>query len=383
MRSILGFVISVLIGSFIAPAFVLGSAFTSYTYTYSGDKFTVAGPPAWTATVSISMSFSTPLKSNIPYQPVTPIAWTISNGQTTISSPDKGSRFSVSLSTDTSGTIATWNLGSINSTGLTIDTCFIPYQCSYDSTIQRSADGNTFIYTGQTNTTSTWQSDGGNQAPPTNLNRAGVLSHIAFGGGWGTDVTLVNTSTGPVSITLNFHGDDGNALTVPITVTQQGSIQSTTSSTVSTTLNANTTWLVSVGATPFYYQTNTVVGWIDVLSSGSIGGYAIFRSSPQTGSPSEGTATLQTQYPTTVTLPFDNAAGFAMGMALASMSLSPVTVTASIWDDNGVQLASQVFSMSANGHTSFTLPNQFPITVGKRGIIRFQSNSSSGLSGLG
>jgi hypothetical protein len=52
-----------------------------------------------------------------------------------------------------------------------------------------------------------------------------------------------------------------------------------------------------------------------------------------------------------------------------------------MWDDLGNQLGTQFISIAGNGHTAFVLPNQFPLTVGKRGIAKFQT--TGGLAGLG
>src|SRR5262249_15151141 len=41
------------------------------------------------------------------------------------------------------------------------------------------------------------------------LARLGVLSQIAAGGTWGTAITLVNSSSLPVPLRVNFRGDDG------------------------------------------------------------------------------------------------------------------------------------------------------------------------------
>jgi len=215
--------------------------------------------------------------------------------------------------------------------------------------------------------------------PPPNipLIRSGVLSHIAAGGWWTTVITLVNTSSAAVPVTVALHNDDGSAMTLPVTTRLQGTSQTTTTSSVSATINPNATLLISMGDP----TTATFVGWADVLSTGSIGGYAIFRSTPQPGLPSEGTVPLETQYPTTITLPYDNTAGFVMGVALANLSTSFASVTVTMWDDNGNSLGTQFLSIAGNGHTSFVLSNQFPLTAGKMGIVRFQS--SGGLAGLG
>jgi hypothetical protein len=204
-----------------------------------------------------------------------------------------------------------------------------------------------------------------------------VLSHIAAGGGWTTVMTLVNTGATALPVTVALHGDDGTTLSLPVTTTQQGVTQTSSTSSVSATINPNATLLISTGD----QVASTVVGWADVSSAGSLAGYAIFRWTPATGSPSEGTVPLQSQFPTTIMLPYDNAAGFVMGVALANLSPTFASVTATIWDDSGNSLGTQFLSIAGNGHTSFVLPNQFPLTAGKRGIVKFQS--AGGLTGLG
>ncbi|HLY17640.1 MAG TPA: hypothetical protein VKR61_10475 [Bryobacteraceae bacterium] len=205
------------------------------------------------------------------------------------------------------------------------------------------------------------------------------MSHIAAGGGWSTVVTLANTSAAAVPVTVALHDDLGNALTLPLTTTQQGVSQTTTAASVSTTLNPNTTLLISMGD----QVASTVVGWADVLSTVSIGGYAIFRWTPQTGSPQEGTVPLQSQFPSTFTLPYDNTAGFVMGVALANLSVSSANITATMWDDSGNELGSQTVEVAASGHTSFDLPSTLQPTAGKRGIVTFQSTATGGVAGLG
>src|SRR6266852_4238855 len=75
----------------------------------------------------------------------------------------------------------------------------------------------------------------------------GVLSHIAVGGGWSTVITLVNTSSVAIPVTVALRSDDGSALTLPVTTTQQGVTRTTISASVDATLNPNTTLLISTG----------------------------------------------------------------------------------------------------------------------------------------
>jgi hypothetical protein len=217
----------------------------------------------------------------------------------------------------------------------------------------------------------------GNVLPGVPLTRSGVLSHIAAGGGWITVITLVNNSSAAVPVTVAFHGDDGSALPLLLTTTQQGASQVATTAIVNAVISPNATLLISTGdQIPV-----TVVGWVDVLSADPVGGFAIFRYTPQSGPPSEGTVPLQTQFPSTITLPYDNTTGFVMGVALANLSASSANVTATTWDDKGVQLGSQVIAIAGSGHTSFVLPDKIGPTASKRGIVTFQS--PSGIAGLG
>lgn len=209
------------------------------------------------------------------------------------------------------------------------------------------------------------------------MSRLSALSHIAAGGGWTTVITLVNAAPTPIQLQVNLSADDGSPLNLTVTTSLQGVTQTYTAQQISENLNPNATLQISMGGT----AGTTEVGSAAVYSTGPVSGYAIFRQTPQSGSPSEGTVPLQTQFPYSISLPYDNTAGFIMGVALANVSPTPQNITVTIMDANGVQLAVQTLSIAANGHTSFALPTQFPITNGQLGIMQFTGNG--GLSGLG
>jgi probable HAF family extracellular repeat protein len=209
--------------------------------------------------------------------------------------------------------------------------------------------------------------------------RTGVLSHIAAGGGWNTVITLVNNSAVALPVAVALHNDDGSSLSLPVTVTQQGTSQTITASTVNVTIHPKGSALISTGDG----ISSTSVGWADVSSPGPLGGFAIFRSTPGSGPPSEGTVLLQSQFPSTITLPYDNTAGFVMGAAMANLSASAANVTATIWDDTGKQLGTQNLTIAGSGHMSFALPNLIPLTAGRRGIVQFETAAGGGLAGLG
>jgi len=208
---------------------------------------------------------------------------------------------------------------------------------------------------------------------------AGALAQVAAGGGWVTVISLINTSPAPVNVTVQLRGDDGSALSLPVTVTQASGAQTTTASSFNGTINPNGTLLLSTeDGIP-----STAVGWANVLSTGSISGFAIFRFIGPSGA-SEGTVPLQSTQVSyaKITVPYDNTANFQTGVALANLTSAPVTVTATIWDRSGSQIGTQSFVMLANGHTAFDLATQWTATDNQQGIIAFQS-SGGGLTGLG
>jgi hypothetical protein len=180
-----------------------------------------------------------------------------------------------------------------------------------------------------------------------------------------------------VPVTVLLRADDGSALSLPLRITQQGSSQTTTANTVTATINPNSTLLIGTGA-----LASTVVGWADVLSSGQIDGFAIMRSSPTNDKPSEATVPLQGSFPSSLTLAYDNTAGYTMGVALANLASGSAIINATIWDESGSQLGVQQISIPGRGHGSFVLTDKLPLTTGKRGIVQFQG-TSGGISGLG
>jgi len=72
-----------------------------------------------------------------------------------------------------------------------------------------------------------------------------------------------------------------------------------------------------------------------------------------------------------------------MGVAIANLSASSATITATIWDDSGNLLGTQTINIAGSGHTAFVLPNQIALTAGKRGVVQFKSSSTDGIAGLG
>jgi len=79
-------------------------------------------------------------------------------------------------------------------------------------------------------------------------------------------------------------------------------------------------------------------GWADVLTTGGVSAFAVFRqafppgvlSAFPNGGFTEGVSAQQGQFSATVTLPFDNTGGLVTAVALASISNLPPNVTATV-----------------------------------------------------
>jgi hypothetical protein len=218
------------------------------------------------------------------------------------------------------------------------------------------------------------------------LTRLGILSQLSAGAGWVTTIWLTNRSAAPVQTNLNFYGDDGNPLTLPLTVIQPGTSLQATRNTVPEVIAPNTTLVVVTGS-----LTANVEGWVDVLSDGALSGFAVFSNGSV-----EASVPLQSQIGSSISLYFDNTNGSSTAVAIANLSGTPAAITATVWDLNGNLVTAQPVAVplthndaNGNGHDAFMLPARLAMTANIRGIVQFQGNPGSAsvpagpLTGLG
>ena len=206
-------------------------------------------------------------------------------------------------------------------------------------------------------------------------------SQLASGGGWKTSLTLVNLSSAENPVRVTFRGDDARPLTLPLVVTQRGTAQAVTASSLERTVEPGATLLIESEAPA---SSATLVGWAEAVTSAPVAGFAIFRQRGPDGRDSEGTAPLENASAANgLLLPYDNTAGFATGVALVNGTGDAVIVTATIRDDNGTQIDLQAVALPAMGHTSFAVGDRFSVTSGRRGVIEFRNAAGGAVTGLG
>ena len=210
------------------------------------------------------------------------------------------------------------------------------------------------------------------------LSLLGSMTHLASGGGWETTITLVNMGSTSNEALLNFLGDDGLALPLPFLFPQTTTGRtSLVASALDQTLDANAMLLLH-SQQPNNPLSQT--GSAQVLTSGSINGFAIFRV---TSSGQEAVVPLETRNASSYFLAFDNTAGISTGVALANRASTAASVPIVIRDDAGASLGSGTIPLAANGHASFVLANSYAATAGKRGTVKFDTPAGGQISVLG
>ena len=122
------------------------------------------------------------------------------------------------------------------------------------------------------------------------------------------------------------------------------------------------------------------VGSAQLAATGAVDGFAIFHLIP--GS-QEAVVPMETRNASSYLLAYDNTSSVVLAVAVENVSSQDATIGVVIRDDTGAQIGTGSLAVSANGHTSFVLPLQYPVTDGKRGTIQFNTPPGGQISVLG
>jgi hypothetical protein len=201
----------------------------------------------------------------------------------------------------------------------------------------------------------------------------GSMAQIASGGGWQTTFTLANTGTSSAEAQLSFFDNNGNALSLPVTLVQSGT--ATTTPTLTETIAAGATLIVQTQS-----NATAAVGSAQLRTDGNIGGFAVFRYGP-TGQ--EAVVPLETANASAYVLAFDNTNGLSTGVELANISNQKANVGVVLRDDTGAILETTTIDLSARGHTSFTLSKSYASVKNKRGTVEFDTPPGGQITALG
>jgi uncharacterized protein (DUF779 family) len=213
---------------------------------------------------------------------------------------------------------------------------------------------------------------------------AGSMAQLASGGYWTTTITLVNTGSSPAQARLSFFDNNGNPLALPLSFPPPsgGAIPLVLllASTLDRTLNPGAE-LVIQSAGP--NNQATLVGWAQLLTNGTIGGFAVFSQAIGNAN-QEAVVPLENRNAGGYVVPFDNTNGSATGIALANISPQAVNSAITVRDDTGAVIVSDTIALPAMGHTSFNLTDRYAsMTAQRRGTLEFQTPSAGQISVLG
>lgn len=215
---------------------------------------------------------------------------------------------------------------------------------------------------------------------PANAVFAGALPQVASGAGWKTTFTIMNTGTSSVAIRLNFWGDDGKELSLPMSSPQFGAGDLIQGATLERTLDAGATLLIESAAPP----TGPVrVGWAELTSTGPVSGLAVFLQRSADGREQEAAVPLESRTASGYLLQFDNTAGYSTGIAAANQTAGSLVLSVTQRDDAGNHLSTETISIPAKGHTSFDLKSRWPGLAGRRGTIEVRGAAAGSFSILG
>jgi hypothetical protein len=207
------------------------------------------------------------------------------------------------------------------------------------------------------------------------------MAQVAAGGPWNTTITLVNTSTTAAQVSVNFYGDSGIALQLPVTFPLSGSTAAQTVSTIAQTIGAEAQLVIATAGTA---SQATSAGWAQLTATGgNVGGSAVFADATAAGV-QEAVAPVETRNPAAFVLPFDYTGGYQTGVALANLTNQAVTIPVVLRDDTGASLGTAAgISLAANAHTSFLLATSYPAVTGRRGTVELDTPSGGQISVLG
>jgi putative Ig domain-containing protein len=203
----------------------------------------------------------------------------------------------------------------------------------------------------------------------------GSMAHVTYGGGWQTTVTLVNTGASSAQATLNFFGDNGNPLPMPLLFPQTGAASRSTA--VTRTLAAGSSLIIETNGED---SSNSVSGSAQLTTTGNVSGFAIFRYNP---SQQEAVVPLETRNASSYTLVFDNTSGVATGLALANESIQSTTLNLILRNDNGAEIGTGTVPLAAYGHSALVLSQAYGATAGIRGTVEIDAPAGIQFSALG
>lgn len=203
----------------------------------------------------------------------------------------------------------------------------------------------------------------------------GSLGHSVSEGGWNTRTVLVNLGSAPAQTHLKFYGDSGADLPNPVAYTGTGI--ATIASSVDQTLAPNALATIDSAGTGL---APTQSGSTQLFGDTSASGFAIFSFPAFKW---DAVVPLEDRNAPSYILAFDNTGALATGVAVSNIAAAAGVIVVTVNDDTGTLITTANITLSARGHISFLLKDQYPGTANRRGTVRFQTPNGGQISVIG
>jgi hypothetical protein len=187
------------------------------------------------------------------------------------------------------------------------------------------------------------------------------IPQVVDGGNWQTNFALTNTTTSPASVSMSFQADSAGGATQPW-MPPFLEVSSTANLVIAA---ASTTYLHTAGIAP-----NLSQGYALVTADPGVAISAIFTIRNPGRQDLEGTA-LATASAARILVPFDNTSGNVTSVGIVNPTGVAETVLVNVKTASGTVVQGFLPSIPANGHMTFTLPQQFPAIAGQSGLAEF------------
>lgn len=200
-----------------------------------------------------------------------------------------------------------------------------------------------------------------------------IFPHIAAGGGWETEIVLVNMGLTPIEYVQEFFAPDGKELEVPVRTPDNPSTRPAAAITARIPPGRSSrVQLPNAGGT-------TLTGWSALTydtSTNRLGGYALFRQKFEGRPDFETVVPLSAKDDPVFFMPFDNTGGFVTTMAIVNPSgTTGAQIEFLLVDDTGTILTNTGTLVGAGKQFSFSLPQFFPSSRAKAGVLIAESST--------
>jgi len=187
-----------------------------------------------------------------------------------------------------------------------------------------------------------------------------ALPQLAFGDGWYTALYFSNTTNSAVSVPVNFIGDNGAPLSVPLI-----GFGSAFHGTVN--LNPGSTVVLEAPNMEGLAQ-----GWVETALPPGVVCYAVFRLSRQGRADQEAVVPLTPESSQAADLIYDDTS-LTTAVSLVNPSSQQVVVTVVVYGSDGAQIGSSQVTLAARSKQAVVLKSLPGLAdaVGKRGWAAF------------